>query len=141
MKEKTIMKSKKNKMKSAISIIMAVLICASAQMVASAASSTESFKKNFVDDKKYTLASGYKQTANQWMTFAVDKGVTLDLWGAYFQNGIVLTETVRVNENQSGIRAYYKTGLHAYGQAHLKARGRQVSKEGTNYAEGRVAFL
>lgn len=135
------MKSKKTKMKSAISVILAVLICASAQMAAFASSSVVSFKKNFVDDNKYTVATGYKQTANQWMTFAVEKGVSLDLWGAYYQNGIVLTETVRVKPGQSGIKAYYKTGLSASISSHLKARGRQASKDGDNYVEGRVAFL
>lgn len=134
------MKKIKYKIKSLLSVIIAVVICLSAQFVAIASDNIGSFQKNFVGATNYTLGYAAKTTSNQWVTFAVDKGVSLDLWGAYNANGIVLTEKVKVLVGQSGIRAYYKTGFSASKGTKIKARGQQSSKSGTNTASGRVDY-
>lgn len=121
-------------------MIFAIIICVSVQSVALASSNIVSFSKNFVGGTNYTLGYSDKTTTNQWVTFAVDSGVTLDLWGAYYSNGIVLTETVKVKSGNSGIRAYYKTGLSASKGTTIKARGQQSSKSGTHAASGRVDY-
>lgn len=131
---------KNSKLKGIIGVVLAVVICIGAQSVAMASSNTKNFKKNFVDGTNYTLGYADKITTNQWVTFAVDSGKTLDLWAAYYSNGVVFTETVKVMPGQSGIRAYCKTGLSANKGTTIKARGQQSSKSGTNTVSGRVDY-
>ena len=108
--------------KSIISLLIAVLICLSFQITAYAAST--SFEKNLTGKNNYTLCTGTKATNNDYVSFRLTKGNTLNVWAGYQTSGIIITETIIIKTSDtSAHKAYFRALVNPEIGDKLRARG------------------
>lgn len=94
------------------------------------------------NQNNYTLCYGTKRSTRDYILFANTSGPRINLWGAFYTSGYIVTDGVTLNAGEYQIKDYFKTNLINEPEPgdRLKARGELYSASGVHRSQGACCF-